>query len=135
MDAHQLLSNFQARGIKLFPEGGNLAVEPASRLSDADRAAIRASKPELLRILAPASPEPGHPAYGILETSQRYGVALRIDPATGDLVVGKASAKAEEPTQPWPSLLHALEAHLEAVARLVESGWTLTAEFPKEAAA
>jgi hypothetical protein len=140
MDAHKLLSDFQARGIKLFPEGGNLAVEPASRLSDADRVAIRANKPELLRILGRASPEPrhlepGHPAYSILETCQRHGVALRIDPATGDLVVGTAGAKANEPTQPWPSLLHALETHLEAVARLVESGWSLTAEFPKEAAA
>jgi hypothetical protein len=135
MDAHQLLTDFQARGIRLIPEGGNLAVEPAERLSDADRVAIRANKPELLRILAPPSPEPGHPAYGILETCQRHGVALRIDPATGDLVVGTAGAKANEPTQPWPSLLHTLETHLEAVARLVESGWSLTAEFPKEAAA
>jgi TubC N-terminal docking domain len=53
MDAHQLLNDFQARGIRLVPEGGNLAVEPAERLSDADRAAIRQVKPELLRILAP----------------------------------------------------------------------------------
>ena len=41
MDAHQLLTDFQARGIRLTPEGDKLAVEPASRLSDADRAAIR----------------------------------------------------------------------------------------------
>jgi hypothetical protein len=62
-------------------------------------------------------------------------VAIRIDPVTSDLVVGKTGAKAEESTQPWPSLLHTLETHLEAVARLVESGWTLRAEFPKDAAA
>jgi len=53
MNVHQLLSNFQARGIRLIPEGSSLAVEPASRLSDADRAAIRQAKPELLRILTP----------------------------------------------------------------------------------
>jgi|SRR5579863_4163762 len=76
-----------------------------------------------------------HPAHSIITTCQHYGVALRIDPVTSDLVVGKTGAKAEESTQPWPSLLLALETHLEAVARLVESGWTLTAEFPKEAAA
>ena len=151
MDAHMLLSDFRSRGIALIPNGENLTVEPASRLTNEDRAAIRAAKSELLIVLRTEHehaeidrlarsndwrppPEPGHPAYSILETCQRYGVALRIDPATGDLVVGKAGARAEEPTQPWPSLLHALETHLEAVARLVESGWTLTAEFPKEAA-
>ena len=53
MDAHQLLNGFQARGIRLIREGGNLAVEPAERLSDADRVAIQQAKSELLRILAP----------------------------------------------------------------------------------
>jgi hypothetical protein len=76
------------------------------------------------------SPDPGHPAYAILATCHTYGVALRID-ANGDLVVGKAGAKVEEPSQPWPSLLRAIEAHLEAVARLVEGGWTLVADFPQ----
>jgi hypothetical protein len=71
------------------------------------------------------------PAHSIVTTCQRYGVALRIDQATGDLVVGKVGAKADEPTQPWPSLLIAIEAHLEAVASLVEGGWTLRADFPQ----
>ena len=53
MDANQLLNDFQARGIRLIPEGSNLAVEPAERLSDADRVAIRQAKPELMRILSP----------------------------------------------------------------------------------
>ncbi len=53
MDAHQLLTDFQARGICVIPEGGNLAVQPASRLSEADRIAIRQAKRELLRILKP----------------------------------------------------------------------------------
>ncbi len=51
MDARQLLIDFHARGIRLIPEGDRLAVEPASLLSDADRAAIRASKVELMRLL------------------------------------------------------------------------------------
>src|SRR5271170_1993717 len=52
MDAHMLLANLQARGIRLIPEGGKLVVEPASRLSDVGRFAIRQSEPELHRILS-----------------------------------------------------------------------------------
>lgn len=54
MDAHTLLSDFRSRGIELIPNGEKLAVEPASRLSDADRAAIRAAKAELLKLLCAA---------------------------------------------------------------------------------
>jgi hypothetical protein len=71
------------------------------------------------------------PAHSIVATCQRYGVALRIDEATGALVVGRAGAKAHEPSQPWPSLLIAIETHLEAVAALVEEGWSLRADFPQ----
>jgi len=66
------------------------------------------------------------PAENIVTACQRRGVALRIDPETGDLVVGKIGAKADEPTQPWSSLLLAIEAHLESVAALVEAGWTVS---------
>jgi hypothetical protein len=52
MDAHTLLSKLRNRGIRLIPDGEKLTAEPASRLSDADRAAIRQSKPDLLRILS-----------------------------------------------------------------------------------
>jgi hypothetical protein len=52
MDAYMLLSDFRSRGIALIPNGESLTAEPASRLSDADRAAIRQSKAELLRILS-----------------------------------------------------------------------------------
>jgi len=52
MDAHMLLSDFRSRGIALIPNGEKLTVEPASRLTDADRAAIRAAKAELLKLLA-----------------------------------------------------------------------------------
>jgi hypothetical protein len=75
MDAHRLLDDFQARGIRLIPEGGNLAVEPASRLSDADRAAIRACKPELLRILAGVRPS------AIIEATFRIASAPSSDSA------------------------------------------------------
>jgi hypothetical protein len=52
MDAYMLLSDFRSRGIALIPSGEKLTAEPASRLSDADRTAIRETKKELLRILS-----------------------------------------------------------------------------------
>ena len=33
------------------------------------------------------------------------------------------------PSQPWPSLVRAIEAHLELVAALIKSGWTIKAGF------
>jgi hypothetical protein len=54
MDVHMLLSGLHSRGILLIPDGEKLVAEPASRLSEADRAAIRALKPELMRILSAA---------------------------------------------------------------------------------
>ena len=80
-------------------------------------------------------PEPGHPAYSIVATCQGYGVALGIDTVSGDLVVGKPGAKWSEPSQPWRSLVIAIEAHVEAVADLVEAGWTLNARFPENLSA
>ena len=52
MDAYVLLSDLLSRGISLIPNGEVLTAEPASRLSDADRTAIRQSKNHLLRILS-----------------------------------------------------------------------------------
>jgi hypothetical protein len=75
-------------------------------------------------------PRPAHLLTSIVETCQLYGVVLRID-SDGTLVVGKAGARADEPTQPWPELLTQIEAHLEGVARLIEAGWILKANFPK----
>jgi hypothetical protein len=72
------------------------------------------------------------PAESIVATRRRHGIALRIDEATGDLVVGKVGAKAYEPSQPWPSLMRGIEAHLESVAALVMAGWTLKAGFPAD---
>ena len=151
MTPQALLAEATRRGIELYREAGAIRYRgPKTALVDL-KPKLAACRGELLTLLPvgreeaeidrlardgcrPLS-ESGHPAYSILEICQRYGVALRIDPATGDLVVGKAGAKADEPSQPWPKLLTEIEAHLEAVARLVESGWTLTAQLPNEAAA
>jgi hypothetical protein len=62
-------------------------------------------------------------------------VALRHDSVTGDLVIDQAGATADKPTQPWRSLIMALEAHLEPVAALVRAGWTLKADMPRETTA
>ena len=51
-DAELLLTDFAARGIRLFPAGDNIIAEPASRLTDADRQAIRANKNDLIAYLA-----------------------------------------------------------------------------------
>jgi hypothetical protein len=66
---------------------------------------------------------------------QRWVAWVRVLDPDGDLVVGKAGAKAEEPTQPWPELLAQIYAELEPVARLVVAGWTLKAGFPKQGTA
>jgi hypothetical protein len=60
MNAYALLSDLLSRGISLIPNGEKLTAEPASRLSDADRAAIRQSKPDLLRILSKNIETPEH---------------------------------------------------------------------------
>jgi hypothetical protein len=107
-------------------------------LTNADRQAIRAHKPELLAYLHAERTEAEYDRqamHSIITVCEAYGVALRIDPGTSDLVVGSAGAKADEPSRPWPSLLRAIEAHPEDVARLVEAGWSLTACFPKQTAA
>lgn len=77
---------------------------------------------------------PPSPAQAIVTTCWRHGVALSIAP-DGTLVVGKTGAKADEPSQAWPTLIRAIEAHLEAVAELVAAGWNLRADFPERGAA
>lgn len=126
MHAVELIENLGRRGIRLIADGDGIIVEPSRLLTDTDRAAIRAHKAELMALLADLS-DP----QSILGTCRRYGVALRIGP-DGTLVVGKASARADEPTQPWPALLAAIEAHLEEVAALVEAGWKLSVDFPDQ---
>ena len=75
---------------------------------------------EINRVASPDGWKPLPPAHSIIAACRRYGVALRIDASTGDLMVGKAGAKAEKPTQPWPSLPIAIQAYLDVVASLVE---------------
>ena len=140
-----LLAEAARRGIALYPDGHNIRYRgPKTDLADL-KPRLAAHKGELLTLLRTERneieialaasdgwnplPNPGHPAYSILATCQRYGVAMRLDSPTGDLVIGQTGATAEESTQPWSSLIMALEAHLEPVAALVRAGWTLKAEM------
>lgn len=54
MDATALLENLTARGLRLIAEPPKLIAEPSALLTDADRAAIRQHKSELMSLLAPA---------------------------------------------------------------------------------
>jgi hypothetical protein len=62
MEAVGLITDLWKRGIRLSPDGEDddkLWVEPASKLTDEDRRAIRSLKPELMRILrADVLPDP-----------------------------------------------------------------------------
>jgi hypothetical protein len=89
------------------------------------------SRGEAQKALSANLPAKGHPAYSIVATCQQHGIALRID-EEGYLVVGKAGAESTEISQPWSSLVQAIEAQLDAVARLVEMGWTLRADIPMQ---
>lgn len=55
--ATALLNRLREQGFRLTPAGDHIIVEPASRLTDELRLMIRASKPELLRVLTPLSPD------------------------------------------------------------------------------
>lgn len=49
--AYLLLLDFEGRGITIHRSGDCLTVGPSDRLTDADRATIRAYKPHLLALL------------------------------------------------------------------------------------
>lgn len=51
MTAHELLAELASAGLCVTAEGGRLIVLPASRLTNAMRAALRSAKPELVPIL------------------------------------------------------------------------------------
>jgi hypothetical protein len=52
MTAQALLDTLAQRGVRLVRDGTAIVVEPASKLTDADRQAIRRHKAELVRLLA-----------------------------------------------------------------------------------
>ena len=62
MNGANLIHQLRARGFALEATGDRLMVAPSSRLTDADRDAIRCNKPELLALLsAPTCADCGQP--------------------------------------------------------------------------
>ncbi len=51
MNAQDIVETLAARGVTLIPDATGLVAKPASRLTDADREAIRTHKADLLRLL------------------------------------------------------------------------------------
>jgi len=151
MEAAEIVEHARRMNITLTAEAGWITARPKGATPPDLAEDIRRYKAELLahlrgdqedreidRLAAADGwkplPPAGDPAYSIIATCLRHGVALRIDPETNDLIVGRDGAKAEEPTQPWPSLLVQIEVNLESVVLLVEAGWHLRAIFPAQLA-
>jgi hypothetical protein len=91
MDVYTLLADLRERGIVLLTDGEKLMVEPASRLSDADRAAIRQSKSDLLRILLEKK-APGHvieAIFSVVTTTSRDEAVNREFPACADCKIAR----------------------------------------------
>jgi hypothetical protein len=76
--------------------------------------------------------KPITPAESIIATCRRHGIALSLEP-NGALRVGTDGGNGDEPA-PWPSLIIAIEAHMEPVAALVAAGWHLRADAKASAA-
>jgi hypothetical protein len=147
----EILAELDGRGVRIeFRQHGGVRLVPARLIDPPLLDCIRAHKTELLARLhaereeakidrltraggRKSLPPPSAPAYSIIGTCKRHGVALRID-ENGALVVEKDGAKGDQSTDPWPTLLMAIEAHLADVVTLVGSGWTLTANIPKTSA-
>jgi hypothetical protein len=72
MRASTILSNLRSRGVTLSAAGSTLTFDaPAGELTDADRAALREHKAELLALLAPLSTSPAPKRRGPKEHYSR----------------------------------------------------------------
>lgn len=85
--AQALLSDLHSRGITLIADGEKLTVQPASRLTDADRAAIRQSRPDLLRILTETHPTPTSPVAVVLDLDAIADAVGISSPPTSCLMI------------------------------------------------
>jgi hypothetical protein len=56
MDTIALIESLSSRGVSVWAERGIIKVSPSSALTDDDRQAIRANKPELLALLTSPTP-------------------------------------------------------------------------------
>lgn len=128
-DAVTLLENLTHRGVRLTPEPPKLIAEPSSLLTDEDRAAIRAHKPQLLALLAPqpaADAKPAAPAAADDPASEALAVLARLKGYTlpsGRMAAARATVERLRPLLTVPDLdpvaalaaLQAVEAELTAL--------------------
>jgi hypothetical protein len=96
MDANTLLFDLVSRGIVVTPNGEKLIAQPASRLTEADCAAIRTHKSELLDLLRISAAGGSH--QGITPNSR----APLVRPAIRTLIEG---IEAEARAKGWPAEL------------------------------
>lgn len=111
MRAVELLSDLRRRGVSVRVRAGRLAIEPASRLTEADRTLIRAHREALLETLQDlagsdlcAAPIEGvrEQVGAVLVRSPRYGeLWLALDPC----VVDELGAQESGQPEPRPVLL------------------------------
>jgi hypothetical protein len=140
MSAIEVLAELRARGVRITPRpGGKLGIRGPAGVVLEVRDQIKAHKVELLALLhdpcrtSTATSDDDQTQHGIpdiaesqdsesitaamslIRTCKEYGVGLRLEP-DGTLVV-KSNGRA------WRSLIRAIEAHVDEVARLIEQKW------------
>jgi hypothetical protein len=142
MNARSILIEFGRRGIALRAESGRLIARPLSAVPVELRKAAAEKKAELVALLAdpdaariaqldaerhvqdrltktfllnPGPIDALSAAKSLIRTCREYGVGLRLEP-DGTLVV-------ESNGRAWRSMVRAIEAHVDAVAQLIEARW------------
>jgi len=81
MSAAAIINECHQRGIRLFPQSDSkLIVQPASKLTDELRQAIRANKPGIMALLATC---PQTTAEAIAQLQAAFGSGVFIVPAPG----------------------------------------------------
>jgi prophage tail gpP-like protein len=108
MSPAEILAALAAQNVQVTVAGDKLKLRAPDRIAPELVAQVRHHKQKIIAVLAPPAPAPltdtpereaiesptlavGHPAYSIITTCQRFGVALTID-SDGNLIIGRAGA-------------------------------------------
>jgi hypothetical protein len=111
MTPSELLINLRSRGIRVTPSGGYLVIEPSELLTDTDRDALRAAKPQLLEMLAEDE------ALAIVRRLRFFSFPTGRMPAAAAVLIRLAplSEAPFEPLEPVLLELRRIEAELVAL--------------------
>jgi hypothetical protein len=120
MKLESLIASLTSRGIQLIPDGSGLIVKPASKLTDAEREAIRQHATEIRATISPKEREPGrsdgeHPLASSLITIADAIAAAPRSPVLNDLALSKAAAAFVVSERAIQTALPALRAEIERV--------------------